>query len=113
MRLAGVRVFQRQHDIGLRFRRAWEDADSYYLIGYEPIPHRPWGRFRKVTLKVTRPDLDLRYRRGYFETTEQERVEEDVSMHSTLLRLSTDRALKWRRFQRARRSGIAVQYHRQ
>jgi VWFA-related protein len=74
----GGRSFFNTNDIGLGFRRAWEDADSYYLIGYEPTLHRNKGRFRKVTLKVTRPDLDLRYRRGYFETTEQERVEEDV-----------------------------------
>jgi hypothetical protein len=41
---------------------------SCYVIGYQPSNERRAGRFRKIEVRVTRPDATVRTRRGYFES---------------------------------------------
>jgi VWFA-related protein len=43
------------------------DADRYYLLGFRP-EKPPDGQFRRLTVKVNRPDLVVRARRGYLAT---------------------------------------------
>ena len=74
----GGRSFFDTNDIGIALRRAWQDGVSYYLIGYQPAAGRKKGQFHKVELKVSRPDLDLRYRRAYYDATERELAEADI-----------------------------------
>lgn len=74
----GGRTFFDMNDMVSGFRRAWLDAQSYYLIGYVPESSRTKGRFRKVSVTITRPNLDIRYRRGYYEWTERELADRDV-----------------------------------
>ena len=42
-----------------------EDA-RYYLIGYETTNGKPDGKFRRVEVKVNRPDVKVRARSGYY-----------------------------------------------
>ena len=45
------------------------DSRSYYLIGYEPAPETFAGdrpRFHRLEVKVKRPGLKVRSRRGFF-----------------------------------------------
>jgi VWFA-related protein len=74
----GGRTFLNTNDLAAGLRRAWRDASEYYLIGYTPSGSRKKGQFQKIEVKVARPDLDLRYRRGYYEATEQELARKDV-----------------------------------
>ena len=37
-----------------------------YVVGYYPSHHDWKGRFRKIDLRVNRPDVELHYRRGYY-----------------------------------------------
>jgi VWFA-related protein len=41
------------------------DTSSYYVIGYSPSNAVMDGAFRKITVRVTRPGLKVRARRGY------------------------------------------------
>ncbi len=41
------------------------DNSSYYVLGYVPTNDRRDGRFRKIELRVTRPGITVRARRGY------------------------------------------------
>ncbi len=43
------------------------ENSSYYLIGYAPLNTRAEGRYRKIEVKVKRPDVTVRTRKGYFE----------------------------------------------
>lgn len=40
-------------------------TSSYYLIGYTPANMTADGRFRRISVKVSRPDTDTRARSGY------------------------------------------------
>ncbi len=74
----GGRSFLNSNDLTQGLRRAWLDANEYYLVGYEPPGARKAGRFHRIEVKVTRPDLDVRYRRGYYAATDQEIATSDV-----------------------------------
>jgi VWFA-related protein len=45
--------------------RLMTDNGSYYLLGYYPSPQRSDGKFQEVEVKVNRPGLQVRARRGY------------------------------------------------
>jgi VWFA-related protein len=57
------------NDLGGALRRTLEDQRGYYLLGY--VPDRatfsgPKARFHTLTVRVTRPGLRVRSRRGFF-----------------------------------------------
>lgn len=62
----GGRAFFNNNDLAAALRRALDDARMTYLVGYYPSHHDWKGRFRKIDLRVNRPDVELHYRRGYF-----------------------------------------------
>ena len=53
------------NDIEGAFRRVVDENSSYYVLGYYPANDRRDGRFRKIEVKVNRPGLTVRARRGY------------------------------------------------
>jgi VWFA-related protein len=75
----GGRAFVSTNDLGQGLRRAWADASQYYLIGYTPGAERKKGRYHKIDVKVSRPDLDLRFRRGYVDATDREILTADIA----------------------------------
>jgi hypothetical protein len=77
-RETGGRAFLNNNDLGRGLRDAQRDAESYYLIGYEPLETARKGVFRAVRISTTRPGATLRYRRGYYAMTERERSTADV-----------------------------------
>lgn len=47
------------------FDRIQRDNSAYYLIGYYSTNERRDGKFRKITVRLKRPGLQVRARRGY------------------------------------------------
>ncbi len=47
--------------------RIADDASHYYVLGYRP-EKAPDGKFRKIGVKVTRPGVSVRARKGYMAT---------------------------------------------
>ena len=60
------------NDIDRGLRRIVDDLTSYYLLGYYSSNAKLDGRFRKITVKVTRPGVSVRARRGYKAATAEE-----------------------------------------
>jgi VWFA-related protein len=53
------------NDFSSAFARVVKDNSAYYVLGYYPAGHPRDGRFHKLQVKVSRPDLKVRARSGY------------------------------------------------
>ncbi len=62
----GGRALLDTNDFSQVFTRVQQDTSMYYVLGYHSSNPARDGRFRKITVRVNRPDLKLEYRRGYF-----------------------------------------------
>lgn len=60
------------NDLDAGLKRVADDLTSYYLLGYYSTNAKLDGRFRKITVRVKRPGVDVRARRGYRAPTEAE-----------------------------------------
>ena len=60
------------NDIDRGLERIIADMTSYYLVGYYSKNTKLDGRFRKITVRVTRPGVQVRARRGYKAATAEE-----------------------------------------
>jgi len=60
------------NDIDKGLQRVIADMSSYYLVGYYTKNAKHDGRFRKITVRVKRPGVSVRARRGYKAATEAE-----------------------------------------
>ena len=63
------------NDIDKGLRRMADDLTSYYLLGYYSTNTKLDGRFRKISVRVKQPGVDVRARRGYKAATEREMTE--------------------------------------
>jgi VWFA-related protein len=62
----GGRAFYGNNDVAGSVRRAIEDTELAYLLGFYPS-HNQWdGSFHRLKLRLNVPGLQLRYREGYF-----------------------------------------------
>ena len=60
------------NDIERGLSRIVADVASYYLLGYYSSNQKLDGRFRAIKVRVKRPGVDVRARRGYMAATEAE-----------------------------------------
>ena len=60
------------NDIDKGLRRVVDDLTSYYLLGYYSATAKPDGRFHAINVKVKRPGVNVRARRGYRSATRAE-----------------------------------------
>ena len=59
-------------DIDRSLKRISDDSGSYYLLGYASTNTKLDGKFRSLKVRITRPGIDVRARRGYRAATEAE-----------------------------------------
>ncbi|MGE5357953.1 MAG: VWA domain-containing protein [Bacteroidales bacterium] len=48
------------------------DSESYYLLGYNSDLNAPDGKFHEIKVRVKRPDVEVRARKGYWAPTAEE-----------------------------------------
>ena len=60
------------NDLDKGLRRMADDLTSYYLLGYYSSNTRLDGSYRKINVRVKRPGIDVRARRGYRAATAEE-----------------------------------------
>jgi VWFA-related protein len=62
----GGRAFYNTNDINASVRRALDEAKVTYTLGYYPSHGRWDGTYRQIKVKIDRPGVTFRHRRGYF-----------------------------------------------
>jgi VWFA-related protein len=62
---AGI-PFLNTNDVAVPLARIVDDSSSHYILGYYAPAGRKDGRFRRVEVRVTRPGLQVRARKGYY-----------------------------------------------
>jgi hypothetical protein len=62
----GGRAAYNTNDLTRAITRAMDDSRVTYTIGYYSTDQAQDGKFREIKVKVNRPGLDVRYRKGYF-----------------------------------------------
>ena len=62
----GGRAFTDTNDFGEAFTQVQRDTSSYYLLGYSSTNSAKDGRFRRISVRVKRPDLRVDHRAGYY-----------------------------------------------
>ncbi len=72
----GGLFLRNNNDLGAGARRALDDMRGYYLIGYRPDAAtfeaaRGRGRFHDISVKVRRPGLRVRTRKGFYGFTDE------------------------------------------
>lgn len=60
------------NDLDASLKRIADDLTSYYLLGYYSTNPKLDGGFRRITVRVKRPGVDVRARRGYRAATAEE-----------------------------------------
>ncbi len=70
----GGRAFLNTNDIEGAVRRAADDARMTYVLGYYPTTEIWDGRFHRVEVKVNRPGVEVRHRKGYFAVATQKQA---------------------------------------
>jgi VWFA-related protein len=54
-----------QNDFSAGYARFVRDSSTYYVLGYEPSPEPRDGKFHPISVRVKRPGLTVRSRKGY------------------------------------------------
>jgi len=81
----GGRAIVETNDSEAGIAQMFAENDSYYLVGFQPTNPRAEGRFRRVEVRVGRPDVEVRARRGYYERPQDEqRAAPTASMPLTM-----------------------------
>jgi VWFA-related protein len=67
----GGRAYLNTNDLKNAVRDAILDSRVTYTLGFYPAAEQFDGKFHELKLKVDRPGVNLRYRKGYFDFSEQ------------------------------------------
>ena len=60
------RAIVNRNDIGAGMKQIIRDASAYYLVGYNSNPAPTDGKFHEIKVKVKRPGVQVRARKGYW-----------------------------------------------
>jgi VWFA-related protein len=82
----GGRAFPERNEFASALNQVFLENGSYYLLGYSPPNPKMDGKYRRVEVKVNRPDLTVRTRSGYYteKPAEAKKVEEASPLTTAL-----------------------------
>ncbi len=73
----GGRAFVGTNDFGGAIKKAMADGSTYYTVAYTPPPQKEKTEpYHRIEVRLTRPDTNLTYRRGYYSSPQQKTTQE-------------------------------------
>ena len=66
------RAIVNRNDLAAGMKQIMRDASGYYLLGYTSAAAPTDGRFHTIDVRVKRPNVDVRARKGYFAYTAED-----------------------------------------
>src|SRR6516164_3849260 len=66
------RAIVNRNDLDVGMKQIMRDSSAYYLIGYNSSQAPSDGKFHEIKVKVKRPGLQVRARRGYWALNREE-----------------------------------------
>ena len=66
------RAIVNRNDLEAGLRQVVRDSSAYYLLGYNSTQTAPDGKFHEIKVKVTRPGVQVRARKGYWALTRED-----------------------------------------
>jgi VWFA-related protein len=72
---SGGFAIRNTNDLSAGLRRIADESRAYYLLGYVSPNTRRDGRFRQIRVRVNRPGVTVRARKGYFAEDERRTVQ--------------------------------------
>jgi VWFA-related protein len=66
------RAIVNRNDIDVAMKQIVKDSSAYYLIGYNSTQAPSDGKFHEIKVKVKRPGVDIRARKGYWALTAEQ-----------------------------------------
>ena len=93
------RAIVNRNDLATGMRQIVRDSSSYYLLGYNSTQEPSDGKFHEISVRVKRPGVQVRARRGYWALTVQDvaralapRVEPPRAVENALASISVPAA---------------------
>jgi VWFA-related protein len=62
----GGKAFMDSNDLSLAMKQVQKDTNVYYVLGYFSSNSKEDGKYRKIRVELSRPDLKIEHRPGYF-----------------------------------------------
>lgn len=78
-RMTGGRAYINKNDLQAAINDGMETGSNYYSLAYRPDNANWNGKFRKIAIKSSRPNLQLLYRSGYYGVLDPLGTKEDPS----------------------------------
>jgi hypothetical protein len=73
------RAILSRNDLAIAMKQIVLDSSAYYLLGYNSTLAVPDGKFHEITVKVKRPGVQVRHRRGYWALKPEEAAKLEAS----------------------------------
>jgi VWFA-related protein len=86
----GGKAFFDNNDLAPAFAQVQQDTASYYVIGFHSTDAARDGRFRKLEIRLNRPDVKLSYRPGYYAPADYRHATGEQREHDLEAELNSD-----------------------
>jgi VWFA-related protein len=86
----GGKAFLDSNDFSPAFLRIQQDTSAYYVIGFRSTDTQKDGRYRRLTIKINRPNVKLEYRPGYYAPADFRHANKDERERQLQEQLATD-----------------------
>jgi VWFA-related protein len=86
----GGKAFFDSNDFSPAFQRIQQDTSAYYVIGFRSSDTVRDGRYRRLTIKINRPNVKIDYRPGYYAPADYRHANKDERERQLQEQLSSD-----------------------